>query len=75
MKTSYTTDISHNTSTKCDLMRQLLIWPRLNSVVSYELQMTYPAEVGVDMSSTWMHRRGLIMKTSYITDISHNTST
>ena len=32
-------------------------------------------KVGVYMSSIWIHRRGLMIKTSYITETSHGTST
>ena len=42
IKTSYITETSHDTSTKCVLMRHLLTWQWMSSVVSYELMMAYP---------------------------------
>ena len=48
-----------------------MICLRLSSVVVYELYMAYP-EVGVDISSIGIYRRGLITKTFASTKISYS---
>ncbi len=78
MKTSYITDISHNTSTKCVLLIDEEI---IDSAVTEQRSVIRTTddipepEVGVYMSFTQMHRRGLVTSICKITCELHNAST
>ena len=76
MKKRFISKPHERTNTSYDIGKKRVLTSKLDSVnLEYrgDIQATDGIpEVGVYMSSTWMYRRGLSTKTSFITYVSHN---